>query len=255
MRVGVTEDGSAVKDHKVIDTPKHFDEAIETFGSLVRSLSKGQAVAAMAGGITGSLDEKRKILTRSALEDWVGKPLAERLKQEFSCDVDLENDTAVVGLGEARFGAGKGSGIVAYITVSSGLGGVRVVNGAIDKKSQGFEPGHQIVDLQTGADIESFVSGKALTAKYGKIPSDITDDAVWQEEARLLAVGLYNTILHWSPDVLVLGGGVVLHTQLSLDLVASEIAKLPKIFPSLPQIKKAELGDIGGLYGGLAMLR
>ena len=58
----------------------------------------------------------------------------------------LANDSDLDGLGEATVGAGKGFNIVAYITVSTGIGGVRIVGGKIDVSTYGFEPGHQIID-------------------------------------------------------------------------------------------------------------
>ena len=61
--------------------------------------------------------------------------------------MDIANDTAVVGLGEAHRGAGIGYNIVTYITVSTGVGGTRIVDGRIDRRIYGFEPGHQTIDI------------------------------------------------------------------------------------------------------------
>jgi glucokinase len=54
------------------------------------------------------------------------------------------------GLGEAVFGAGKGREIVVYMTISTGVGGARIVGGKIDASAMGFEPGHQIIDACGG---------------------------------------------------------------------------------------------------------
>jgi predicted NBD/HSP70 family sugar kinase len=146
-----------------------------------------------------------------------------------------------------------------YITVSTGIGGVKISGGKVDESATGFEPGHQIINMaelasDTRGELESYASGTALSKKHGKIPSDIHDSDVWKEEARVLAVGLYNTILHWSPHVVVLGGGVVVHADLDMAEVKKNMEQINKVFPRLPEIKKAALEDLGGLYGGLVLL-
>ena len=188
---------------------------------------------------------------------WNGKPFKKELERMFSAPVYLENDAALAGLGEAVKGAGRGYDIVAYMTVSTGVGGARIVNGAIDRNAMGFEIGHQIINYDGEArTLEEYVSGSGFMHRFGKLPQDITDPATWEEAARLLAVGLRNTIVHWSPDVLVLGGPIVLQSRLPFERLREEIQQSVKeVFPTTPEIKKAELGDSAGLYGALEYLR
>ena len=175
------------------------------------------------------------------------------LIQLFSCPALIENDSALCGLGEAVAGAGRGSDIVAYITVSTGVGGVRIVDGKVDRAHAGFEPGHQIV--ASGLTLERLVSGRAMSEKYGKHPREITDEVVWEELAGYLALGLHNTIVHWSPEVVVLGGSMMKVPGIALPAVQAYLAKTLKIFPVLPELRLAELGDFGGLHGALELLR
>jgi len=91
------------------------------------------------------------------------------LEEILEVPVFLRNDTAIVGLGEAHAGAGKGHEIVVYITVSTGVGGVRIIKGEIAKNQFGFEIGHQIIDLdgsvcpscEKPVDLENMISGRA----------------------------------------------------------------------------------------------
>src|SRR6185436_9338463 len=55
------------------------------------------------------------------------------LNKLFNCPVYLENDAALCGLGEASVGAGQGSKIMVYLTISTGVGGARIVGGKIDR--------------------------------------------------------------------------------------------------------------------------
>ena len=110
------------------------------------------------------------------------KPLVHRLQDELSTKAYIANDTAIVGLGEAHAGAGKGSDIVVYITVSTGVGGARIVDGEIDRRAFGFEPGHQIIDIDNSickkcksGQLEDMVSGTATQHRFGVKPYEVED--------------------------------------------------------------------------------
>jgi len=104
--------------------------------------------------------------------------------------------------------------------------------------------------------LEDLISGKALQAETGKHPREITDPAVWDDRAKKLAIGLNNIIVEWSPDCVVLGGSMITgNPAISIDKTAEYLKDILKIFPRLPIIKKAELGDFGGLYGALAFIK
>lgn len=247
----------------VVSTPKDFDEGLETLKRVIDNLAMSEPIEAIVGGIAGPLNKEKTGLARSPnLPDWVGHDLKKSLEDRYRVPVLLENDSALVGLGEASFGAGKEKSIVAYLTVSTGVGGVRIVNGEIDENSLGFEPGHQIIDPDNtlcptcdGNDLESYISGTAVEKRFGKKPYEINDPAVWDELAKFLAYGLSNTIVHWSPDVIVLGGSMMKEVGISISSVEKHLKETLKIFPTIPEIKKAELGDFGGLYGALLYAR
>ena len=268
MRLAMS-DGDRLGKTQIVSTPHNFEEglhAIQAIASSFMSRKKTRKFTAVGGGVGGPLDAKKSMLVSSPnLPSWNGKPLKEELKKMFGVPVVLENDTAVVGLGEATFGAGKWRNIVAYVTVSTGVGGVRVVKGKIDANAMGFEPGHQIIAARAGSEsdcavcgsqgcLEGFISGRALALRFGAKPEDISDENVWREAAKLLAVGLHNTILHWSPEIVVLGGSVM-QEKIPFDEVILSLKSRMKIFPKLPEVRKATLADFGGLWGAIVLLR
>ena len=175
-------------------------------------------ITAIAGGVRGLLtEEKDGIQNDAILSKWVGKNIIKKLSVFGDVPIFLENDTAIAGVGEAMYGAGREAEIVAYHTISTGVGGVKIEDGEIDHASNGFEPGHQILDIDRtilGEDItptlENLVSGTALAERFGVKAYEIPQsDVVWDELADYLAQGLRNTILYWSPDVIVLGGSMI----------------------------------------------
>lgn len=247
----------------VVATPKSFRDGIETLKNIIGNLTGGEPIEAIVGGIAGVLNPERSGLARSPnLGEWVGGDIKKALMEVFNVPVSIENDSALVGLGEATYGAGRDDSIVVYLTVSTGVGGVRIVNGVIDENALGFEPGHQIIDPDNtlcpsceGNDLEAYVSGAAIEKRYGKKPYEIHDEAIWDEVAKYLAYGLANTIVHWSPDVVVLGGSMMKEVGIPIPAVKKHLTETLKIFPTIPEIKKAELGDFGGLYGALSFAR
>ena len=265
MRLAVSPDGKSFDKPKIVEAPQDFNTGMLLFEKITLELSGGKKINVAAGGIAGPLDrEKTELINSPNLSGWIDKPLKETLRKIIKAPVYLENDAAVVGLGEAVNGAGKGEEIVAYITVSTGIGGVRIVDGKIDRNIFGFEPGHQIIDLtgtlcpmcNLAGHLEGRVSGAALEARFKKKPHEITDSQVWEEAAKWLAYGLNNTAVYWSPSVIVLGGSMIIKSPgISIERVSHHLKKTLTIFPERPRLAKAELGDIGGLYGALEILK
>jgi glucokinase len=194
----------------------------------------------------GPLDPGRGIVTHSPNLGWrdvaIGAPLGSALGVPWR----LDDDANLGALGEARLGAGRGERIVAYLTVSSGIGaglavdGVRV-SGAHDLAG---EVGHLVAEMATGSDVprcgcgrlghlEAYASGNGLVARAarrwpeGRLPdgrpaprgADAILRAARREPAvrtlvREAEVALGQAIAAIAavldPDVIVMGGAVAL---------------------------------------------
>ena len=265
-RVALSTDLETFGKPKKYDTPTDdFAVGIEKIKSAVLELCSGE-VTAFAGGIRGPLNKyKTGIISDPKLTGWLNKNVVAHLSKAFNkAPVYLENDTAIVGLGEVSYGAGQGSEIMAYHTVSTGVGGVRITQGKIDEATIGFEPGKQILDIDRsliGKDkvhsLENLVSGAALEEARGVKPYKISQsDAVWDELAFYLSRGLRNTITYWSPDRIVLGGSMIVGDPriLLADIVKHTKESLGVMLPC-PEIVDATLKDEGGLYGAMTLLK
>jgi predicted NBD/HSP70 family sugar kinase len=265
MRIARSDDLAHFDEPIKVDTPLNYREGFIALTNAIDTLSRTSGITAIAGGIRGPLNhEKTGIVSETKLIDWVGRNIVRDLHERYHVPVTLENDTAIVGLGEAVFGAGKGYDIVAYHTVSTGVGGARFVHGVLDMTSVGFEPGHQILDLDrtilghhTPPTLENLVSGTALEKRRGVKPYDIAqDDPVWDELAGYLAHGLKNTIVYWSPDVIVLGGSMVVgDPRIFLNDIERHTKEVLGDLMPCPPIKDAQFRDDGGLYGAMVLLK
>ena len=265
-RIALSHDAKSFGEPVIVDTPKDFDTAMMLIKTTAFKLTAGEAIDLAVGDVAGVLSQDKKILLNAAhLAGWNGKPIAEVLSLALGAPIQIENDAALVGLGEAVFGAGKGHEIVAYMTVSTGVGGARIVNQTIDASAMGFEPGHQIIDADgtlwqhavcgKGEDFEGEVSGTAIAERYGKKPYEIIDEKFWEDMARILAYGLNNTIVHWSPHIVVVGGSMMKEVGIPIERVRAHLRGILHIFAKLPLIEHSTLGDIGGLYGALALIK
>lgn len=256
-RVAVSSDGKAISEYRIFETPKDFGDGVKSIIETGKELAGSVPFVAAGGGIAGSLNAEKSGLIRGGhLSLWEHKPFTDEISAMLGgIPVFIENDAAVVGLGEAHDGAGKGLDIVVYITISTGVGGARIVGGMVDVNRFGFEPGHQIVDYSGNPkQLERLVSGSWLSEKLGRPVKEVTDVQFWNDTADVFSAGLVNSILHWSPDVVILGGSMMKEPGIPLPRVKEKVAEWLHDFPNLPEIKKAELADIGGLHGALVLV-
>lgn len=262
-RVTTSTDGEQLGSVESFATPKDPKKGIAQIISVAESLSEGLKIASFVGGIRGVLNEENTGIEHDEiLANWVNFDVVAAIQKIHDVPVTLENDAALAGLGEAMYGAGQGIDILVYHTISTGVGGVRIHNGMIDESSAGFEPGHQVLDIDRtilGEDVvptlENLVSGAAVEARLGVKPYEIPqEDVIWNELAGYLAQGLRNTVLYWSPEAIVLGGSMMIgDPKIPLDAVRkATVAVLDSLVPC-PFITTAQLGDEAGLYGALAL--
>lgn len=250
----------------IVPTPETYYEALGEIRRIIEEVSHGKKIDAIVGGVAGMINRERTALLYAPhLSDWSGKPLKQELST-YTPDVFLENDTALVGLGEAVVGAGAGHRIVAYITISTGVGGVRIVEGEIDENTTGFEPGHHIINMDEdvvgceGCDTpghwEYYVGGFDIGQRAGKRASEIDDEQFWDEVTDHIVVGLHNVVLFWSPDIIVIGGGLAMHnTYLNLDTIRERLTTSLSPFPYVPKLAHGTLRDVGGLHGAAVYAR
>jgi glucokinase len=238
----------------------------------------------------GPLDsETGTIIGIPTLPGWEEFPLAATLAQKFGLPVVVENDGIAAANGEWRFGAGRGLRHLVYVTVSTGIGGGVVVDGRLLHGRRGLagHVGHMIVDpdgpmCACGARgcFEALASGSALAEAGRKAvgghrcgvlaelaPDGITAReivaaarrgdgaaaALLDAEARWLGIGFSNLAHLYSPEAIVMGGGV----SQAFDLLYPGIASIFRESAMPPfrdtKIVAAELGDNAGLAGAAAL--
>lgn len=192
----------------------------------------------------------------------IGKHFSEFTNGCIECpQILVENDALIAGYAEAVGGAGKEFDVVAYLTLSTGVGGVRIAFKEIDFSYYYSEPGHQIIVHNGREDrfcgnkgcFQSYVSGPAFEEIYKVKPENCVDEGIWDNYAENLASGINNIISMWAPEVIVIGGGLSQKFDFFYPGLMERL-KTQYLFP-LPEIRKSAFGDDSGIRGAIMLMQ
>lgn len=230
-------------------TPKEYESFVV---ALEQELAKMQLedVQRACIAIPGRVDRKHGVGMSFGNLPWENIPMQADLERILHCPVLVENDANLAGLGEAQFVDGYQQKKVIYITVSTGIGVSYVINGALNQGTLDAEVGHILVEhnghLKRWEDI---ASGRAIVATFGKRASEIEDQQTWYIIAHNLATGFLTIIAMYTPDIIIVGGGVGTH----LDKFKPKLVELLKIYENpllqVPPIVQAQHPEEAVIYG------
>ena len=249
VRIATSTDGQGFENLRVFPTPQNYLEGLKLFENYKNEFAPA-GVEAVAGGLAGPLNkDKFELVGGPNIPDWIGRPIQKDLGVIFGARVFLKNDALMGAIGEATCGVAKDFKIVAYLALGTGIGGAKIVNGSPDEAVFGFEPEHQFIASNNGSLI---TAGQYIGELLRDLSSDSHELPAGLEER--IAVILNNLTVLWAPEIIVLGGGVVLGKNVSSERIREHLKKMIKIFPEPPQIALAKLGDAAGLRGALSVL-
>ena len=166
--------------------------------------------------------------------------LAERFGWQPS-QVRFLLDSAAFLLGEIGAGEARGVERAVGITLGTGIGSAFAVDGRVVTKGQGVPPGGEIWNLPyEGGIVEDSLSTRAIQGNYQKrtgklrevaeIAAATANDpdaaAVFAEFGRHLGLALRMKLAEFSPQVVVLGGGISRSSHLFLPAAMKELEGL-----------------------------
>ncbi len=229
----------------------------------IRKLSGGEKIERTCIGIPGMVNKKNMKFNKIPnIPSLTGLSYEELFRNEIDPGILLvENDATLAGLGEAVMGAGQNYDVVAYLTLGTGVGGVRISGKKIDPHQNYSEPGHMIIQeegrffkpCEQHGCLESYISGTAFKQIHGVSPSECEDQDIWDKYAKKLALGIINTLAMWGPDIVVLGGSMANKFETYFKDPLLEQLSRHELF-TIPPIVRSALGDDSGIYGGLVLL-
>ena len=163
--------GLTVLRREAIATPGKQRQALATLCDLAAELAQGQTVAGIGISAGGPLDAERgMLLSPPNLPGWRDVSLTELASEALGAPCTLENDANACALAEWRWGAGRGSAVMAFLTFGTGLGAGIVVDGPILRGATGDagELGHWRINgfgpsgYGKAGSFEGFCSGGGL---------------------------------------------------------------------------------------------
>lgn len=98
----------------------------------------GLSLAGIGVSCGSPLDAQRGIIQAPPnLPTWIDIPIVEILSVEFGCPAYLENDANAGALAEHRFGAGRGTRNMVFLTMGTGFGAGIIIDGRIYQGANG----------------------------------------------------------------------------------------------------------------------
>jgi fructokinase len=252
----------------------------ETIDRVVAFFQREGPVEAIGIGSFGPLDGKLSSptwghITTTPKPGWAHADVGQEIQRRLSVPVVFDTDVNAAAYGEHLWGAAQGLDTFCYITVGTGIGGGGMARGKLLHGLVHPEFGHMRIPHDLEADPfpgvcpyhgdcwEGLASGLAIEARWGRSAVDLAgDEAVWELEARYLALGLVCVICVLSPERIVLGGGVLSAPGL-LPLVHREIGTLMNGYLDnaavgdgiADYVTLPRLGSLSGVLGGIGLAR
>ncbi|GAB4480644.1 MAG: ROK family protein [Anaerolineales bacterium] len=193
------------------------------------------------------------------------------LMEGFSLPVNVDTDVNGAALGEWRRGAAQNLDTFLYLTVGTGIGGGGLINGKLLHGRFHPEMGHIRLPHDWQRDpfrgccpyhndcLEGLASGEAMLQRWGEKAQNLAPShPAWELEAEYLALAVTNFLFTFSPQRILLGGGVMKHDGLIEEVRRKTLEYCGGYLPYLPQeietlITPPQLGDLAGSYGALAL--
>lgn len=161
-------------------------------------------------------------ITATPKLSWRNFPIVPEFTKALQIPVAMDTDVNAAALAESVLGAAKGLESCLYVTVGTGIGGGLIVNG---KPVHGLlhpEIGHIRVSPLPGDPLpkgicpyhgcclEGMAAGPAIKEKWGLSARELPEShPAWELESDYLSQLCAIAILSFSPEEIILGGGVM----------------------------------------------
>lgn len=228
---------------------------------LVRKVIERRTSDVVAGGVAspGPLDFHTGEVLRAANLNWLHEFPGRDLGETLDVPVAVENDADCAALAESAYGAGRDALMLVFYGIGTGVGSGVIESGNILHGAFDPEFGHQI--LEPGSDrictanhrgcLESLISGSGLERAFGSIQR--VPDEEWEEVIpHYLGQALANATLFLSPDVIVVGGGVVDHRPEIVPPAIRDMEIMLHDFVVPPRVVTSSFGREVGILGAAA---
>ena len=251
-----------------------IDKVIEYF----RRQNKKERISAIGIGSFGPVDLGKMsptygYITSTPKIKWQNTDFYGKIKEAFDVPLGFDTDVNAAALGEHQWGAARNVSDFIYLTIGTGIGGGGMIR---DEFLHGLihpEMGHIFIPHDKEFDsyegkcpfhkncFEGLASGTAIKDRWGESGEKLgKDHPAWELEANYISLAVINYICTLSPQMVILGGGVMKQEQM-LPLIHKRVKELLNSYIRVPEITDnidkyivlPELGDNAGVLGAIAL--
>lgn len=251
-------------------------EPDETFDEIISYFQRFE-IQALGVGCFGPIDLNYNSKTYGHILHtpklrWAGYDVVGTLKKALQIPVGFDTDVNGAILGEVVYGAAKGLKDTIYITIGTGVGVGVYTNGALLHGLLHPEAGHMLIERKEGDSykgccpfhkncVEGLASGPAIEGRWEKKGFELKEkDEVWELEAFYIAEAITNYILAYSPQKIILWGGVM-HQEQLFPLVRQKVKELLNGYIDQDMITEKmddyivppDLGENPGILGAIQL--
>jgi glucokinase len=287
--VHISEEGDILKSISH-PTPDAYGESYERIRDFLIETLKGMVREdnpyGIGFGIAGVIDRENGIVIDSPNIPAInGFRVKETMEKEFSLPIVVENDANAYAFAEKWIGAGREFNNLVVLTLGTGIGGGIIYKGELFEGAA--EIGHTVIEpdgrfctCRSFGCLESYASGRAIVDRtisflekgvdsiikescggnFYKITPELVYKAalegdtlsreVFREVGRYLGIGIANMVNIFSPEAVIIGGGLTGAWDMFIDELKREFSKrtLRPLSSNVKIIKatlKADSGSIG----------
>ena len=161
-------------------------------------------------------------ITTTPKPGWAHTNFVGALNNHFDVPVGFDTDVNGAALSEGRWGAAQGLHTFLYLTIGTGIGGGAMINGKLLHGLVHPEMGHIRLSHDWQHDpfpgscpyhgdcLEGMAAGPAVEKRWGLKGQELgSDHEAWELEADYLAQALQTLVTAFSPQRVIMGGGVM----------------------------------------------
>ncbi len=210
-------------------------------------------------------------ITSTPKLEWKNFDIVGEFKKALNVPVGFDTDVNGSLLGEITWGCAKDKTDAIYLTIGTGIGGGVMTNGKLLHGMLHPEMGHIKLAVEPGDNykgkcpyhgtcFEGMAAGPAIEERWGKKAVELADnEEVWELESAYIAQALSTYILTLSPQIIILGGGVMHQMQL-FPLIRKKVVEQLNGYINTVEIKNIEeyivpasLNDDQGIMGAIKL--
>lgn len=206
---------------------------------------------------------------------WRNTPIVSYFQDHMGIPSAFDTDVNAAALGEGLWGNAQNCSDFIYMTIGTGIGGGIISGG---KPVHGMihpEVGHMLLPHDRTLDpfegvcpshhdcLEGLASGPSIKARWGQAAETLpADHPAWKIESNYIAAAVTNLTLSFSPQRVILGGGVMKIPGLIDSIRQKVVSYLGGYVQSDLILNRTDefiqlpgLGDRAGVLGAIALAR